>query len=457
MFDTILDWAASGLANWILVGDRDLHAGGDSHHHRRRHDYTCTAAWRTMSLDRAPHRRDTSSAGWLWLTTGMVTKEWTAIHRKHTTPSARPKTIPTARRLAASARCCWKARSCIAPRSKNKETITKFGHGTPDDWVEAQCVTRDFGVAGRWPDADHSTSPDVRRMIGTDRVGGADVVDPDPRCRHHQWSGPLLGLPQLRLRRRFDQCLAVGHHHRRRRAAQQPPHLRRRRRSSRSSGMSSISAGATIRAHARPLGLAKVKKTGAQGSPWRRARPVDHNTLEAIIANRYDVMARYAKAVKSAYKQEPGQAEGSPLAEYSKLQARPQVVPPRGNQAGRSAAPATGQQSSRHRSAAHLCRRCRELAHLGPLQRRRANSCCISCRVVPSRRGQRHRGAARFLAAPAPLCLMRLRCLTPRRGLIQFSRPESPAPGGASVFAKLPQCRQLACEIQARGPRWYRR
>ena len=38
---------------------------------------------------------------WLWLTTGMITKEWTAVHRKHPCHAWRPKTIPTARRCGA--------------------------------------------------------------------------------------------------------------------------------------------------------------------------------------------------------------------------------------------------------------------------------------------------------------------------------------------------------------------
>src|SRR5207249_1619282 len=45
---------------------------------------------------------------WLWLTTGMVTKEWAAIHRKHHA-SARPPRIRTARRSTASTACCGRA------------------------------------------------------------------------------------------------------------------------------------------------------------------------------------------------------------------------------------------------------------------------------------------------------------------------------------------------------------
>ncbi|MCZ3096408.1 hypothetical protein NYZ34_19990, partial [Acinetobacter baumannii] len=46
---------------------------------------------------------------------------------------------------------------------------------------------------------------------------------------------------------------------------------------------------------------------------------VDHNTLEAIIANRYDVMARYAKAVKNAYREELAQLKAKRVADYRRF------------------------------------------------------------------------------------------------------------------------------------------
>ena len=72
---------------------------------------------------------------WLWLTTGIVTREWVAIHRKHHA-------------------CCETADDPHSPRFKgiltvlfggfflyrkeagNRQTLEKYGHGTPDDWLE---------------------------------------------------------------------------------------------------------------------------------------------------------------------------------------------------------------------------------------------------------------------------------------------------------------------------------
>ena len=78
---------------------------------------------------------------WLWLTTGIVTREWVAIHRKHHA-------------------CCETADDPHSPRFKgimtvlfggyglyrreagNQETILKFGQGTPDDWLERHLYAR---------------------------------------------------------------------------------------------------------------------------------------------------------------------------------------------------------------------------------------------------------------------------------------------------------------------------
>ena len=66
------------------------------------------------------------------------------------------------------------------------------------------------------------------------------------------------------------------------------------------------------------VGLAKVKKV-APKARFVDAKPVDQNTLEAIIANRYDVMARYAKTVKAAYRQELAKLKESRDVEYRAL------------------------------------------------------------------------------------------------------------------------------------------
>ncbi|OGT42701.1 MAG: aminotransferase [Gammaproteobacteria bacterium RIFCSPHIGHO2_12_FULL_40_19] len=72
---------------------------------------------------------------WLWLTTGMVTKEWTSIHRKH---HAKVETdedphSPIAKGIK---KVFFEGAELYRVESRNKETMEKYGQGTPDDWME---------------------------------------------------------------------------------------------------------------------------------------------------------------------------------------------------------------------------------------------------------------------------------------------------------------------------------
>ena len=72
---------------------------------------------------------------WLWLTTGMVTKEWAAIHRKH---HAKCETAedPHSPQIHGINKVLWLGVFLYVKEAFNKETIERYGHGTPDDWVE---------------------------------------------------------------------------------------------------------------------------------------------------------------------------------------------------------------------------------------------------------------------------------------------------------------------------------
>ena len=72
---------------------------------------------------------------WLWLTTGMVTKEWTAIHRKH---HAKCETAddPHSPQVYGINRVLWTGVLLYVKESHYPETMERYGHGTPDDWVE---------------------------------------------------------------------------------------------------------------------------------------------------------------------------------------------------------------------------------------------------------------------------------------------------------------------------------
>jgi stearoyl-CoA desaturase (Delta-9 desaturase) len=78
---------------------------------------------------------------WLWLTTGMVTREWAAIHRKH---HAKVETAedPHSPQQYGINKVLWLGVTLYHHEAKNQGTMEKYGHGTPDDWIERHLYTR---------------------------------------------------------------------------------------------------------------------------------------------------------------------------------------------------------------------------------------------------------------------------------------------------------------------------
>jgi stearoyl-CoA desaturase (delta-9 desaturase) len=85
---------------------------------------------------------------WLWLTTGMVTKNWTAIHRKH---HARVETEedPHSPQILGIDKVLWEGAELYRKEARNQETKDKYGLGTPDDWLEHHLYSRHdrFGIS----------------------------------------------------------------------------------------------------------------------------------------------------------------------------------------------------------------------------------------------------------------------------------------------------------------------
>ena len=72
---------------------------------------------------------------WLWLTTGMVTKEWAAIHRKHHAKCETPED-PHSPQIVGINKVLWTGVFLYVKEARNKDTLQRYGHGTPDDWFE---------------------------------------------------------------------------------------------------------------------------------------------------------------------------------------------------------------------------------------------------------------------------------------------------------------------------------
>ncbi len=72
---------------------------------------------------------------WLWLTTGMVTREWVAIHRKHHA-KCETEEDPHSPQVKGLAEVLWRGAELYRSESENQATLAQYGRGTPDDWLE---------------------------------------------------------------------------------------------------------------------------------------------------------------------------------------------------------------------------------------------------------------------------------------------------------------------------------
>lgn len=77
---------------------------------------------------------------WLWLTTGMNTKEWVAIHRKHH-QSADTEQDPHSPKIHGIWRVLFGGAFLYVKAKQNKILVSELGHGTPNDWIERKVYT----------------------------------------------------------------------------------------------------------------------------------------------------------------------------------------------------------------------------------------------------------------------------------------------------------------------------
>ncbi len=78
---------------------------------------------------------------WLWLTTGMSTKAWTAIHRKHHA-KCETEEDPHSPQVLTLKKVLLEGSELYRKEAANRETLDKYGHGTPDDWMERNVYSR---------------------------------------------------------------------------------------------------------------------------------------------------------------------------------------------------------------------------------------------------------------------------------------------------------------------------
>jgi stearoyl-CoA desaturase (delta-9 desaturase) len=230
---------------------------------------------------------------WLWLTTGMITKEWAAIHRKHHAKCETDED-PHSPRILGINKVLFTGVVLYVEESHKPETMARYGHGTPEDWLERNVYTPlnkwgilllaaldiwlfglvpgaliygvqvgwiPFWAAGvingighYWGYRNFQTDDDSTNIVPwAVWIGGEELHN-----NHHAY--PTSAKFSIRW---YE--LDIGWMY-----------------------ISALSA----------LGLAKVRKTAPKVKLDPSKLEVDAATLQAVIAHRFDVMKHYAKSMK---------------------------------------------------------------------------------------------------------------------------------------------------------------
>jgi len=311
VFDALVAWLAHGFSSfnvWEIV----LYTLVTTH---------ITIAGVTIFLHRAQAHRALELHGipshffrlWLWLSTGMVTKEWVAIHRKH---HAKCETVddPHSPQTRGIKTVLLTGSELYRSEAKNQETLDKFGRGTPDDWLERNLYARFswqgvglmliinlflFGAAGAAVWAVQMvwipiTAAGIVNGIGH-WWGYRNFEAPDASRNVSPW-GIIIGGEELH-----------NNHHTYPTSAKL------------SVKPYEFDIGWAYIRGLEMLGLATVRKTAPQ-MKLGSVRPVaDDKTLEAIIANRYEVMANYARGLRRASRAEIARLKSEGAGSTAKL------------------------------------------------------------------------------------------------------------------------------------------
>ena len=238
---------------------------------------------------------------WLWLTTGMVTKEWAAIHRKHHA-KCETEEDPHSPQTRGINRVLWLGVFLYVKEAHNKETIERYGHGTPDDWIERKLYTP-HSVAG------------VMLLLMFDLLAFGLVPGALIWLTQVAWipfwaAGVINGVGHFLGYRSWDvpapdasrniwpfafwiggEELHNNHH-------AFPASARF------SVKWYEFDIGWLYIRILESLGLVTVKKVAPKPRFAEAKATADLETLHAVIANRYEVLSRYATSLKRTYAEE---------------------------------------------------------------------------------------------------------------------------------------------------------
>lgn len=83
---------------------------------------------------------------WLWLTTGMITREWVGIHRRHHARCETPED-PHSPQVLGLSKVLWEGAELYREAATREDLVQRYAHGTPDDWIERRLYRR-YNVVG---------------------------------------------------------------------------------------------------------------------------------------------------------------------------------------------------------------------------------------------------------------------------------------------------------------------
>ncbi len=231
---------------------------------------------------------------WLWLTTGQVTREWASIHRKHHAKCEQPDD-PHSPHVYGIKTVLLQGYELYRKEAQNKETLARFGHGTPNDWMERNLYSRFsfagvalmlvldltlFGAAGL---AVWAVQMVWTPVMAAGIVNGAahywgyrNFEAPDASTNISPW-GILIAGEELH-----------NNHHTYPTSAKL------------SVKPYEFDIGWLYISLLQRVGLAKVKKTPPRLALGAVRATADEQTLEALIQNRFELMATYARSMRLA-------------------------------------------------------------------------------------------------------------------------------------------------------------
>lgn len=241
---------------------------------------------------------------WLWLTTGMVTKEWVAIHRKHHAKCEK-EGDPHSPIVYGIEKVMWKGAELYREESANEETLKRYGHGTPDDWLERNLYTRHsglgiiltliidvllFGAAGLTVWAVQMAwipfwAAGVVNGLGH-YIGYRNFSSPDSSTNLFP-IGIIIGGEELH-----------NNHHAYGTSAKF------------SSKWYEFDIGWLYIKLMGYVGLAKVRKVAPKLKLEHNSAQVTEKTLQGVITHRYEIMTRYADLLKQAAQAEIERLKG---------------------------------------------------------------------------------------------------------------------------------------------------